>query len=315
MKLRFDNIHPWSVEPIRHEYHISDKAPDWTLVMPVYNKESIIAEILTSACSNAHLWHDIILINDGSSDTTMNQLHGFIAKLSSCSYKISRITIFDIQFPIFETACDNLGFTEARTDSIIEIQSDLYIRDPGYDLKLISLLKTGKFASVGGRLVHDFGFLVGCSGWFNFPVDRIKRRIIGSVPEGEGLLGRKIFETSKLNLDSGAYFTGETVARGPWALQKSVLCDLNYLDQENYFLGYDDHDFHFRCFRKNGTICAYLPLNIFCLPEDGSTRQVRSGTNELIFQYFKENRVCSNEFKSFLKSYRPYAPITRIALT
>ncbi|MBF9020253.1 glycosyltransferase [Rhodobacterales bacterium HKCCA1058] len=309
--IRFDNLHPWSVQPKRSEYLFSKNTPVWTLVMPIYNKEKIIIDVLEYCCKNTEFYHDVVLINDGSTDATKIQLEQFLKGLARDAYKVCRLTLFDVDYPIFETACDNLGFIEARTDNIIEIQSDLYMLEPNYDSKLISLLKTGKFSSVGGRLIHDFGLIIGGYGWLKFPYERARRRIFRTIPEGEGLLGRKIFDTSKLEFDHGAYFTGETVARGPWALSKSLLNKLNYLDQENYFLGYDDHDFHSRCFEYNGNICAYVPINIRCLPEDGSTRQVRSGKNDLIFRHLKDTKRGSKNFKMFLRNYRPYAPITR----
>jgi hypothetical protein len=94
--------------------------------------------------------------------------------------------------------------------------------------------------------------------------------------------------------------------------KKSILEKVNYLDQENYFLGCDDHNFHYRVRKLFNLDCAYLPVNIFCNRLEGSTRKIREGTNAQIFNYLKQNKTGSDDFKYFMKFYKPFKIISKI---
>ena len=97
-------------------------------------------------------------------------------------------------------------------------------------------------------------------------------------------------------------------------MKKSLLEKVNYLDQENYFLGNDDHDFHFRVRKLVNLDFAYLPINIFSNRLEGSTRKKRDGINAEIFNYLNQNKTGSDEFKNFMKHYKPFKKIEKIEL-
>jgi len=107
---------------------------------------------------------------------------------------------------------------------------------------------------------------------------------------------------------------GETVARGPWLLRKTDLEKYNYLDQDNFFLGNDDHDLHRRMYLSESKKVGYVPIDVHSIPEDGSTRKPRSGINQKIYEYLKNNKKGSSEFKRFMNRYRPYLRLEKYPL-
>ena len=70
---------------------------------------------------------------------------------------------------------------------------------------------------------------------------------------------------------------------------RSVIDRLGYLDQNQFFLGNDDHDFNFRG-SLVGLRCGYLDIQVKSNPGDGSTRQSRTGLNLEVYEWLKKNR-------------------------
>jgi len=301
-------IHPWQHKPrITSLKNLKSKSV-WTLVMPIFNQEKLIAKILEKICENSGYHFDVILINDGSTDGTMKKL----LRLSRIikNKKINRMTLIHNAFPIYETACDNQGFKVAKTEFIIEIQSDIYVNDKNFDKKMISAMNDFNLGAVSGRQVHNFSFIdPSKKKWLKYPLSYIKYKILNIEKESFGRIGDKIFKRFK---GGGNYcFVGETVARGPWLVRKSDLKLLNYLDEESFFLGYDDHDYHRRLYQSFNKLVGYVPLNVYSIRGNGSTRKKRDGINEVVFNYLKSKKTGSKEYMHFLKNYRPYAAIKK----
>jgi GT2 family glycosyltransferase len=109
-----------------------------------------------------------------------------------------------------------------------------------------------------------------------------------------------------------ACYISETVARGPIVFRKADLEKLDYLDESHFFLGNDDHDLCRRLFESGKRLVGYVPIRIYSIRDDGSTRQPRTGINEQVYEYLKTQKTGSLEFKAFLKNYKPYKAIKRI---
>ena len=207
-----------------------------------------------------------------------------------------------------------MGFKIARTEYILEFQSDIYINQKRFEKNMISSIEKFKLSSISGRHVHYFSMLEeGKKVWLKYPFIKMKFSL-NLIEEGVGLIGEKIFQNINSDISSNYIYVGETVSRGPWLLKKSLLEKVNYLDQENYFLGNDDHDFHFRVRKLVNLDIAYLPINIFSNRLEGSTRKKRDGINAEIFNYLNQNKTGSDEFKNFMKHYKPFKKIEKIEL-
>ena len=191
--------------------------------------------------------------------------------------------------------------------TIIEIQSDIYIEDYGFDRRMISAMQKYSLGAVSGRHVHNYSLIDNSSSWLRYPIKKIGYKYF-KKRESIGLVGNKIFSRSR-DLDYQKCYIGETVARGPWLLNKADLQVLGYLDQKNFFLGNDDHDYHLRLGKSLSKAVGYCPVNIYSVPEEGASRKKRSGTNLEIYDYLKKVKTGSLEFKKFLRSYSPYREI------
>ncbi|QDD01803.1 glycosyltransferase family 2 protein [Candidatus Methylopumilus planktonicus] len=309
-----DKIHPWQEQASLESIKFSRGKPVWTMVMPVFNQESRIKEVLSKVVANASLPFSMVLIDDASDDRSYARSLSFIQKLKKIKQKkVIDIFLIKNKMPLYETACDNQGFRLAKTKYIIEIQSDIHIEDFGFDRKMIDGMDKLNLGAVSGRHVHYFSMLEGKMAWLKYPFNLLSWRFFHSTKEGEGQLGHKIFSRIKGQIKKEC-FVGETVARGPWLINKFDLKKLSYLDEKNFFLGNDDHDYHRRLFQELGKSVGYIPLDIYSLIEDGSTRKGRQGTNKLIYEYLFKNKKGSKDFRHFLRFYRPFKPIKKFKL-
>jgi hypothetical protein len=74
-------------------------------------------------------------------------------------------------------------------------------------------------------------------------------------------------------LDRDTFYVYETCNRGPLLLDRKKLEELDYLDEENYFLDDSDHDLMARAFLYKNYICGHVPIDYNSPMEDGSTRR------------------------------------------
>lgn len=306
-----NRIHPWQTDPHIEILYFGESSDSvWTLVMPIFNQESSIKTVLTNIFRDAEYKFNVILIDDASDDNSIKIVKEFISQNNDLyAKKIGQITLVTNEFPIYETACDNIGFKMAETSYIIEFQSDIHIFHRGFDRVMLSAMKHYDLAAVSGRHVHNYSLIDGRLSWLKYPLKKLQW-LLSAVDgdQGVGRLGSKIF--TRLNeCPAGVCYIGETVARGPWLVNKLDLMKLNYLDESNFFLGNDDHDYHRRAYQQLNKLVAYTPLNIYSIESQGSTRKKRTGINLQIFEYLRENKFGSEGFKKFMKNYKPYFKI------
>lgn len=307
-----EKIHPWQEPPIVNFHNINNNVATHSIVMPIFNQEKNISKILDLVIQNTTLAFDLILINDGSTDLTLNEINRFSASnLAVNSPLLCKIAIINNLVPIYETACDNQGFRLANTPYIIEIQSDIYINEFGYDQKMIRALDKFSLGAVSGRLTHQYSLIQESAEWKSYSFNLFLNRHLFKR-EGAGRLGSTIFEL--MGATENVCYISETVARGPIAFRKSGLEDLGYLDEAHFFLGNDDHDLCRRMFQSRKQKVGYVPIQIHSIRDDGSTRQARTGLNEKVYEYLKANKTGSPEFKNFLESYKPYQPVKKLKL-
>ncbi|QWD44492.1 glycosyltransferase family 2 protein [Polynucleobacter paneuropaeus] len=307
-------IHPWQQPPkIQVETYFHEN-PIWSLVMPVFNQEHRLIGVLEKIIKNAKLKFEIILIDDGSDDNSIGQVRQFMESMrESPNSKVVSITLIHNPVPVFETACDNQGFRMAKAEYIIEIQADLQVEESNFDAKMIGAMNTFALGAISGRHVHSFSMLEGRRAWFKYPVQLAMWRLFRvGKEEGWGRLGNRIFE--RLDAVDNYCYVGETVARGPWLLRKSDLEKYNYLDQANFYLGNDDHDLHRRMYVQDRKKVGYVPIDVYSISEDGSTRKPRSGINQKVYDYLKNNKKGSVEFRRFMNRYRPYLRLEKYPL-
>lgn len=225
----------------------------YSVVMPIYNQESIIINNLQSIINHTHGNFEMILILDFCFDNTESQIINFFDNYINSHANFIQLKIFkNTEKPLFETKCDNIGFKNASGKYCLEIQADMEMTEPGYNIHLTKpFVLLDNVIAVSGRCAHNL---------FNHGI-------------GIGKLGTSI-ETSISNLgvNKNHFYVYETCNRGPLLLDLKKLKEMNYLNDEHYFLDDSDHDLMARAFIQRNYICGYVPIDFNAPLHHGSTR-------------------------------------------
>ncbi len=230
----------------------------YSIVTPIYNQEKIIVKNLQSIINNTIGNFELILILDYCFDNTEHNIISYFDKYINNSINLISITIFkNSEKPLFETKCDNIGFRNSVGKYCLEIQADMEMTDFGYNLHLtkpFTLLPN--VIAVSGRCAHNL-FSEG----------------------GIGKLGHDIEKPiSHLNVCKDFFYIFDSCVRGPLLFDREKLKELNYLDEEEYFLDNSDHDLMARAYIEKKYICGYVPIDFNSPLCDGSTRNNKNST-------------------------------------
>jgi glycosyltransferase involved in cell wall biosynthesis len=295
-------VHHPAPHPLRRTpelvYHdtLSLVEPRFTVVMPAFNHESTVYEALSAAALAASLPFDCIVIDDGSEDGTVGRVTAFFE--SSRPPLLARAMLLRNTVPIYETACDNLGFALARTAIVIELQADIQVREPGFDALFLRAAETQpRPSAISGRCGHTFR-------WLNRrgPFAALFRP---RAHESVGLCGRAIESPERADALKGRVYRCETVNRGPWLVFTRDLERHGYLDERHFFLGNDDHDYHRRLFQSEGRRPLYVPISLSAPLADGAIRRKRTGLNRTVFDMLSAEKRGSPDFHAFMASLGP----------
>jgi len=129
------------------------KHPDLSIVMPVYNSASYVAEAIESVLSQTFTNFELIIINDASTDGSTELLETF---------KDDRLRIFtndDNKGIVFSR---NRGLNEARGNFIAQFDSDDIARHDKFEKQLDFLKQNPDFGMVGSwvRMIDNEGKLM-----------------------------------------------------------------------------------------------------------------------------------------------------------
>ena len=238
----------------------NDKKIIYSIVTPVYNQEEIIVENLKSIILNTLDTFEIILILDFCFDNTEEKILNFIENYKNLSENFIQIKIIkNEEKPLFETKCDNIGFKLSEGKYCLEIQADMKMTELGYNLQLSKpFLILDNVIAVSGRCAHNL----------------YEHHI------GVGKIGMDIEKTcDELNISKNKFYVFETCNRGPLIFDKEKLKELNFLNEEEYFLDNSDHDLMARAYLQKKYICGYVPIDFESLLETGSTRNNKTYNN------------------------------------
>ncbi len=105
-------------------------------VMPVFNQERIVCKNLKSLLRNVTMLCELIIIDDGSSDGTLNIVKTVATSLVERFQQLMRIRVYSNRYPLFETCCDHFGISVSEGKYIIEVQADMEIVESGFDMRM-----------------------------------------------------------------------------------------------------------------------------------------------------------------------------------
>lgn len=268
---------PCAIEPTCIFYKkYKDINPTYSIVLPIYNQEAIIIKNIKSILQMTGGTYELILIIDCCSDKTKPLIMQFVENLIE-PVSLYCITVIESITPLFETSCDNIGFRLAKGTYFLEIQADMEMTQKDYNIILTKpFLKYKHVIGVSGRCCHDL-----------------------AKKYGIGHLGIKIGDGYDHRMYSdNKFYVYETCNRGPLLLDAEKVRQLNYLDEENFYLDDSDHDLFARAYSQYEYICGYVPIRYVSPYEDGSTRKPKDSINAHFLKLRKER---SNG--GFLKEY------------
>jgi len=174
----------------------------YSIVTPVYNQESIIVKNVKSFIDFTSDNFEIILILDFCFDKTEENLINFFDNYKCENKNLIQVKIFkNVEKPLFETKCDNIGFKNSEGKYCLEIQADMEMTEYGYNLSLTKPFNQfNNVIAVSGRCAHNI-FSVS----FN----------------GIGKLGETIEKSiDELNIDRNKFYVYDTCNRGPLLIDK-----------------------------------------------------------------------------------------------
>ena len=241
----------------------------YSIVMPIYNQEQIIVKNILSVIEHTLSNFEIILILDYCFDATEKNIIDFFNLYQTTKDNFICLKIFkNSEKPLFETKCDNIGFKNSVGKYCLEIQADMEMTEAGYNIHLTKPFDLlDNVIAVSGRCAH---YLFDHSG-------------VGKLG---GLIEKNIED---LNVEKNKFYVLETCNRGPLLIDRKKLEELNYLNEEDYFLDDSDHDLMARAYIEKKYICGYVPINFRAPLSNGSVR------NNLNYNYCPEYLINKNE--------------------
>ena len=255
--------HPMAVTPVCIYLKEIDLSPEFSVVMPIHNQETIITDNLNSVLKHMDGTFEMILVVDACSDQTLERILDWVEQPKPQS--LTRLVVILSVTPLFETAADNIGFRLAKSPYILEIQADMLMTEKGFNRILERPFKRNEnVIGVSGRCAHDF----------------LQTTCIGK-------LGQLVEQPYDPALSQTNFYVFGTCNRGPLLLHKEKVQALGYLDEANYFLDNSDHDLFARAFKKKSWICGYVPIEFLSPLVDGSTRKPRDSLNQLFYNDYK----------------------------
>ena len=215
----------------------------------------------------------------------------FLKQQVICEWAPIQIKIFETSEPFFETKCDNFGFKLSEGKYLLEIQADMEMTELGYNKYLTKPFNNfTNIIAVSGRCAHNF-------------------YRSGGVGKLGGFIEKDI---SELNVNRDYFYQYETCNRGPLLLDKNKVKELNYLNEEKFFLNNSDHDLIIRAYLNYHYICGYIPINFKADLKNGSTRKKKDEKNEsqLKIMEKKVNNLGGDNINNYLSRWKNLQPIS-----
>jgi glycosyltransferase involved in cell wall biosynthesis len=293
----------------------SDAKLELSIIIPVFNQSSVIDLVIQRIFENTRSNFEMIVIDDGSSDGTKNQLLSFTIDFVLFPNLIA-FKVFHNKFSKFETYCENFGIVNSNSRYCLGIQADMILDHRGFDLKMINALKSNdSIAVISGRgiekllpIITKYKKTLGTDTAHTDSIlihvlrqvrkQFLRRQNILSEVSTEifleksdldyiktGIAGR-IGKFTNLMMDSESsnlkkLYIGETVMRGPILYDRDKYFVIGGLDIKRFFQGFDEHDFCARAILNNYLV-GYTPIGFSSPPNNGSSRKKRTLLTEII---------------------------------
>ena len=133
-------LHPSDNDPELVWSYCNGVSPALSIVVTVFNQSLLISDIVESACSSISEYAELILIDDGSEDASLNQMLQVASTVTHRHPNITGVWAYHFRKSQFETKCDDFGIRTSRSRKVILLQADILITESGFDRALSSAL-------------------------------------------------------------------------------------------------------------------------------------------------------------------------------
>jgi len=218
--------------------------PRVSLVLPIFNKESTIEELLEDLNRSVERYPDVELhiFFDGCHDRTEEVVRSYFARRKP-AYDVT----LEVTPDIFEVKTNNLGLRKSTGKYCVILQDDVYVDDPLFLFEVVNFLDRNPSAAVLG----------GLGGVNIYP--RGTRGLRG--PGQVAMLKEEVSWRQDGQTDPSLkhrFFEVDACMRGPLILRKSFLEEHGYLDEIYAPLHQDDMDICFRAHHVGQRVYAAL---------------------------------------------------------
>ena len=181
----------------------NNKTESLSIVVPVYNEEEVLPELhrrLSAVLDSLEIRSDIIYVNDGSRDNSLNIIHGF---------QDSRVTCIDLSRNFGKEIAMTAGLDHTSGNAVIVIDADL--QDPPELIpKLVEQWQNGYDVVFARRTARDGEtFLKKITAKMFYRLIRTISRV--EIPENTGdfrLLSRRAVDSLKKLLENHRFMKG-----------------------------------------------------------------------------------------------------------
>ena len=133
-------LHPSDNDPELVWSYCNGISPALSIVVTVFNQSFLISDIAEAVCYSISEYAELILIDDGSEDDSLNKMLGIASTVTHKHPNIIGVWVYHFKKSQFETICDDFGIRAARSRKVILLQADMLITESGFDQVLSSAL-------------------------------------------------------------------------------------------------------------------------------------------------------------------------------
>ena len=185
--------------------------PGISIIMPCYNSEKYMGKTLDSLYAQSFQDFEIVFINDGSTDNTMEIIKACLAKLGA-----DRVTIIDKENE-GQSRARNVGLDKASGEFIVFLDSDDYIADDYLKTLYDAAVKNDSDMVLSGqKKVSESGEEIAS---IDYPVDKIPGYSLRRLnPHG------KLYRRSFLDEHNIRFAEGKLYEDNPFNLMAMFIC-------------------------------------------------------------------------------------------
>ena len=209
---------------------------EYSIIVIVFNQEELIREVLKRIFAHTVEPYELIIVFDYCLDRSVQVV---VETLEEFGYQIQPKSIIGKQHiillnhptPAFETTATNTGLRMSQGQYAILVQDDVLVNSQGWNRRLS--LPARCFDDVVGvtaRKAHSFRAMV-------------------------DLVGSEGSSDAEINILQ----VRDTCNRGPVLLRMDYVRKLQYFDEINFFLEWDEHDFFARAWHFYNYVCGFFP--------------------------------------------------------